>query len=119
MASGEARPVSASISSTLGKNRSHCASVARSSASARGAGHSAGRKLRSKLTFVPAARARAIASSTVSQALALMACEMPDTWSQRAPSISPAGSDAGLMRLAALPARRYEKRWPCSPWVTK
>ena len=80
--------------------------VSRMIARARSSGHSFSRRLESNTTFTPAARAIAMAANTVSQALALMAWLMPDTCRYFAPRIRSAGRSAGVMRLAALPARR-------------
>ena len=75
-------------------------------ARARARGHSDRRRFGSKLTFTPARRAISIAANTVSQALADIACEIPDTCSQRADSIRLRSIVRGCMRLAAEPARR-------------
>lgn len=48
-----------------------------------------------------------MAASAASQALVLMASEMPDTCSQRVRASSASGRSDGVIRAAALPARRW------------
>jgi hypothetical protein len=88
-------------------------------ARARGSGHSFSRRFDSKATPTPRARAVPNACSTASQAPADSARLMPEASTIRVRSARPSGMSAGVIRLAAEPARRYENAWPAGPWVTK
>ncbi|MCY1377492.1 hypothetical protein D9M69_650670 [compost metagenome] len=94
------------MSSMLGRNRSAARMVSRRTARARSTGHNRRRRLESRLTCVPAVRARSMAAKTVSQALVLIARLMPDTCRKLARSIRPDSRLAGVIRLAAEPRRR-------------
>ena len=88
-------------------------------ARARASGHSFNRRLVSKLTATPAARAMSMAACAVSQLLSEMASVMPDRCSTRAAAIRSRGRSAGRMRLAAEPWRKKLNSCPCGPWLTK
>jgi hypothetical protein len=60
-----------------------------------------------------------MALNTASAALDEIAWLMPDACSTRAPLIRSAGTSSEVMRLAADPARMYEKTCPSAPWVMK
>ena len=75
-------------------------------ARARATGQSLVRRLGSYETRAPRPPAASIAANTVSQAPALIAWLIPDTWRIEAPPITSCGRSAGTIRDAAEPARR-------------
>ena len=106
MASGSSWPLSTFTSSTLGKKISVSASARVIAARASSSDHSFKRRLESNETSVPALCASAIASNTVSRALAEIASEIPDTCRILDSRISSRGNHCGVIRLAAEPARK-------------
>ena len=75
-------------------------------ARARASGQSLSRRLESKETRAPPARAASNAARTVSLAEAEIAMLMPEACTKRVSRSSASGTSAGVIRLAAEPARR-------------